>query len=358
MVMPLNLDSHSFRPDFMYPCPTPSPRIVEDSIPDIQLLRCSRDPNPIERFNPTPLSNFGRSLRKSRIIKKYMSQVDICVNEGEVVNSTISLSSKCVASWDLTGDQLLVSLYGMCAVVSLAGIWVVAARFSARKDGEYTFSRRIRVWAKQSQFAIIMNRPVQLAVSICILCTFVVRLATYTVTAASYHILTGLYFVSFIDDVIRFFASRYKLRYVFSPYVVLEIVCISSHLVLGYGDSRIVNGVSSRTWLDFSVLRSIFIYRSFTEMEQNFTKGLTKAHLVFRWFVKSLLLIVFAAGVMFLLETLGELPFFVSNGFAHIYQCDNGTLTEHESTGCSEETWSVMFSFYFTVVVRIYRFFI
>ena len=108
-----------------------------------------------------------------------------------------------------------------------------------------------------------------------------------------------------------------------SPYTILEVIMIASHFVLGYGKSRVLSGVESRTWLDFSVLRSIFIYRSFVEMEKNFGRT-TRGWMIFRLWAKSLLLIMFAAGVMFLLETLGELPYFVDNGFAHLYQCTDG----------------------------------
>ena len=284
-----------------------------------------------------------------------MASNDICVNDFDKgFNDTIDVTVQCVASWFLTGDQLLVSLYAMIGLLVLATGWVVATKISMHKtSSEYTFSRRIRLWAQESKFAIIMNRPVQLFVSICIWITFMFRLATYTVTAASYHILTGLYCISFVDDVIRFFASRYKIQYVLSPYVILETICICSHFVLGYGSTRIIAGVPTRTWLDFSVLRTIFIYRSFAEMEQQI-KSRSKSFMLFRLVTKSMLLVFFAAGVMFLLETLGELPFFVDNGFAHIFQCSDGSLTQIQSPDCSDETWSVMFSFYFTVVVRVH----
>lgn len=92
--------------------------------------------------------------------------------------------------------------------------------------------------------------------------------------------------------------------------------------------------------------------------------------MILRLFAKSMLVIIFAAGVIFILETLGELPFFDNNGFAHLYQCSNGMkikllllifmrivgdLVKLEDD-CADvslgESWSIMFAFYFTVVVR------
>ena len=70
---------------------------------------------------------------------------------------------------------------------------------------------------------------------------------------------------------------------------------LSSHFVLGYGDSRAINGVTSRTWLDFSPLRSIFVYRSFREMEKNFGRS-SRGWMVFRLMFKSIMLVIFAAG--------------------------------------------------------------
>ena len=95
------------------------------------------------------------------------------------------------------------------------------------------------------------------------------------------------------------------------------------------------------------------MYRSFVEMEHHFPKS-TKGWMLFRLWMKSMLLILFAASVMFFIETLGELPFFINNGFAHLYQCQNGDVTQIQEScggGDAPETWSVSFAFYFTVVV-------
>ena len=78
----------------------------------------------------------------------------------------------------------------------------------------------------------------------------------------------------------------------------------------------------------------------------------TKGWMMVRLGIKMMLMIMVGASVMFFLETLGELPFFTDNGFAHLYSCSDGSVTRHESAECSETSWSVMFAFYFTVVVR------
>lgn len=129
--------------------------------------------------------------------------------------------------------------------------------------------------------------------------------------------------------------------------------------MLGFGENTTLNGISSRTWLDFSVFRPIFAYRSYLEMERHFPKiSSSRFWTLSRLFIKSFLLIIFASGTMFFLETLGEMPFFEENGFAHLYQCDNGTISKIYSKECSSETWSVMFSFYFTIVVNLDKIFI
>ena len=86
-------------------------------------------------------------------------------------------------------------------------------------------------------------------------------------------------------------------------------------------------------------------------MEKHVPKA-TKGWMMIRLEIKILLMIMVGASIMFFLETLGELPLFTDNGFAHLYSCSDGSVTRYKSSECSDATWSVMFAFYFTVVVR------
>lgn len=197
----------------------------------------------------------------------------------------------------------------------------------------------------------IQNRPVQLVVSFFIFGITAARCSSYEVSEFLYYMATALYVVSFVDDVVRFLASRYKVLYCFFPLTILEILCIGSHFQVAYGPTQIVHGVESRTWLDFSIMRPAFILRSYLEMETHVPRS-TKGWMMVRLGIKIFLMIAVGASVMFFLETLGEMPFFSNNGFAHLYSCDDGSVTRNQTIDCQSETWSIMFSFYFTVVVR------
>jgi hypothetical protein len=186
-------------------------------------------------------------------------------------------------------------------------------------------------------------------ISILIFGFMVARCSSYEVMSIRYHIMSGLYVVSFIDDVVRFLAARYKILFCFSPYTMLEILMIVSHFQVGYGKTIHINGIPSRTWLEFAIMRPIFIYRSYMEMEKHLPMS-SKGWMMTRHAIKQLLRLIFGATVMFFLETLGEMPFFTNNGFAHLYACQNGTISRELSNECATETWSIMFTFYFTVV--------
>lgn len=197
----------------------------------------------------------------------------------------------------------------------------------------------------------MQNRPVQLVVSFLILGITAARCSSYQVSETGYYIVTLLYAVALADDVVRFFAARYKLLYCVSPLTVLEALSIASHFHVGFGPTKLVDGVVSRTWLDFSIMRPVFIFRSYMEMETHVPRS-TKGWMMVRLGIKIFLMIAVGASVMFFLETLGEMPFFLNNGFAHLYSCDDGSVSRNK-TECQSETWSIMFSFYFTVVVRV-----
>lgn len=190
----------------------------------------------------------------------------------------------------------------------------------------------------------------QLLVSFLILGITASRCSSYQVSETSYYIVTALYAVALVDDVVRFFAARYKLLYCVSPLTLLEALSIASHFHVGFGPTKVVAGVVSRTWLDFSIMRPVFILQSYLEMETRVPRS-TKGWMMVRLGIKIFLMIAVGASVMFFLETLGEMPFFLDNGFAHLYTCDDGSVSRNQ-TACQSETWSIMFSFYFTVVVR------
>lgn len=64
-------------------------------------------------------------------------------------------------------------------------------------------------------------------------------------------------------------------------------------------------------------------------------------------------MILSGACIIFFFESLKELPALETSGFTHLYTCsDSDYVTNVPSDVCSEETWSVMYSFYFTIVVR------
>lgn len=178
------------------------------------------------------------------------------------------------------------------------------------------------------------------------------RCSSYEVSTSRYHMVTALYAIALVDDGVRFMASRYKILYCIAPLTLLEICMLASHYEVGYGPTKIVDGLSTRTWLDFSIMRPVFMLRSYLEMDRHVPKS-TKGWMMVRLGIKIFLMIAVGASIMFFLETLGEMPLFSDNGFAHLYSCSSdGSVTSTKSSDCSTETWSVMFSFYFTVVVR------
>lgn len=64
-------------------------------------------------------------------------------------------------------------------------------------------------------------------------------------------------------------------------------------------------------------------------------------------------MILSGACVIFYFESLKELPALRDSGFTHLYTCtDSEYVTNTPTELCAEETWSVMYSFYFTIVVR------
>lgn len=206
-----------------------------------------------------------------------------------------------------------------------------------------------------NRFVMLMltmqNRPLQLLVSFVIYGITLSRCQSYDVSAWHYYTVLVFYLIALADDAVRFLAARYKVLYCVSPLTLLEILCLASTFEVGFGPTKVVNGVESRSWLDFSIMRPVFILRSYLEIDKHLPRS-TKGWMMARLGIKILLMIMVGASVMFFLETLGEMPFFAGNGFAHLYSCDNGSVTRDASSECSSETWSIMFSFYFTVVVR------
>ncbi|KAG6611317.1 Voltage-gated Ion Channel (VIC) Superfamily [Phytophthora cinnamomi] len=274
----------------------------------------------------------------------------ICVNQNEEANVTTS-TPRCVADWAHTQEQVVHAAYLLAGLVLIALVWTAASRRQRKslRKGELGFSLNCRRWARTSRAAAIINRPVQLLVSFGILGLTMSRLNSYDVTEWSYYTVLGLYAVSIVDDVVRFLASRYKLLFCFSPLTLLELLCLASNFGVGFGSVKVIGGVRTRTYLDFSVMRPVFILRSYLEMEKHIPRS-TKGWMMVRLGIKILLMIMVGASIMFFLETLGEMPFFTNNGFAHLYSCTDGSVTRLKSSECSDATWSVMFAFYFTVV--------
>uniref|UniRef100_H3HE03 Uncharacterized protein n=1 Tax=Phytophthora ramorum TaxID=164328 RepID=H3HE03_PHYRM len=274
----------------------------------------------------------------------------ICVNQNEESNRTTS-TPRCVADWAHTQEQVVHATYLLAGLLLISLLWTVASRRQRKslRKGELGFSLNCRRWARTSRTAAIINRPVQLLVSFGILGLTMSRLNSYDVTEGSYYTVLGLYVVAIVDDVVRFLASRYKLLFCFSPLTLLELLCLASNFGVGFGSVKMIGGVRTRTYLDFSVMRPVFILRSYLEMEKHVPSS-TKGWMMVRLGIKILLMIMVGASIMFFVETLGELPFFTDNGFAHLYSCNDGSVTRHESSECSDATWSVMFAFYFTVV--------
>ncbi|RHY39396.1 hypothetical protein DYB30_001621 [Aphanomyces astaci] len=210
------------------------------------------------------------------------------------------------------------------------------------------------IWASFLFFSILwVNRPVQLVASLGIFVILVNRCNYLSVDVAEYYIGLALYLAAFVDTLVRFCAAKQKISYAFSPYTILDIFSLASYFCVGFAPSLLINGTAARTWLDFSIMRSIFIYRSFMEMDSHFDTS-TRGIMLFRLAVRCFLLLMWAASVMFFVEMTGEINAFVDNGFAHLYSCPNGTISSASSDGaCGSETWSMMFALYFTVVAVV-----
>ncbi|ETV80782.1 hypothetical protein, variant 6 [Aphanomyces astaci] len=249
-------------------------------------------------------------------------------------------------------QQLYVSFIIWASFLFFSILWVVASNQQNRslKNDEVGFSLALRQWARKDRIAIIINRPVQLVASLGIFVILVNRCNYLSVDVAEYYIGLALYLAAFVDTLVRFCAAKQKISYAFSPYTILDIFSLASYFCVGFAPSLLINGTAARTWLDFSIMRSIFIYRSFMEMDSHFDTS-TRGIMLFRLAVRCFLLLMWAASVMFFVEMTGEINAFVDNGFAHLYSCPNGTISSASSDGaCGSETWSMMFALYFTVV--------
>ncbi|TMW56686.1 hypothetical protein Poli38472_006696 [Pythium oligandrum] len=276
-----------------------------------------------------------------------------CVNQYELqINGGAGETStpRCIAHWAHTQEQVLIALCIWGFVLLIAASWTVISRRQRRhlKADEIGFSLKYRRWARTSRTAAIINRPVQMITSLGIFFAMIDRCSSYEVSAAAYYCMTAFYVVALVDAGVRFLAARYKVLYCFAPLTILEILMIASHAQIGLGSTKMINGVPTRAWLDFSIMRPIFILRSYSEMEKHVPRS-SRGWMMVRLAIKLLLLIMFGASAMFFFETLGEMPFFQQNGFAHLYSCEDGSVTR-DSGECDSETWSIMFSFYFTVV--------
>ncbi|RHY85196.1 hypothetical protein DYB35_009327 [Aphanomyces astaci] len=223
-------------------------------------------------------------------------------------------------------QQLYVSFIIWASFLFFSILWVVASNQQNRslKNDEVGFSLALRQWARKDRIAIIINRPVQLVASLGIFVILVNRCNYLSVDVAEYYIGLALYLAAFVDTLVRFCAAKQKISYAFSPYTILDIFSLASYFCVGFAPSLLINGTAARTWLDFSIMRSIFIYRSFMEMDSHFDTS-TRGIMLFRLAVRCFLLLMWAASVMFFVEMTGEINAFVDNGFAHLYSCPNGT---------------------------------
>ncbi|RHY35301.1 hypothetical protein DYB32_000191 [Aphanomyces invadans] len=223
-------------------------------------------------------------------------------------------------------QQLYVSLIIWASFVVFSILWVVASNQQNRtlKNDEVGFSLALRQWARKDRIAIIINRPLQMFSSLGIFVILVNRCNYLSVDVAEYYIGLVLYLAAFVDTLVRFCAAKQKISYAFSPYTILDIFSLASYFCVGFAPSLMINGKEARTWLDFSIMRSIFIYRSFMEMDSHFDTS-TRGIMLFRQAVRCFLLLAWAASVMFFVEMTGELDSFFDNGFAHLYSCSNGT---------------------------------
>jgi hypothetical protein len=275
----------------------------------------------------------------------------LCVNQFyQAVDATAPI---CIAHWAHTQEQVFIAVLLWAALLLLAVLWTYASRRQRRqlRVDEIGFSLKYRRWARTSRAAALINRPVQLVTSAGIFGFMISRCNSYEVSLVGYVCMSVLYAVALVDAGVRFLAARYKVPHCFAPMTILECLMVAAHCQVGFGSTKLIGGVATRSWLDFSIMRPIFILRSYLEMEKHVPRS-SRAWMIVRLAVKVLLLIMFGAATMFFLETLGEMPFFQPNGFAHLYTCDTTGVVTRNQTECATptETWSIMFSFYFTVV--------
>ncbi|EQC35915.1 hypothetical protein SDRG_06661 [Saprolegnia diclina VS20] len=257
----------------------------------------------------------------------------------------------CVHSRDFVAQQLLAFaiVWGSAALFSV--LWMIASRRQNLRlqNDEIGFSLALRQWARKSQIAVLISRPIQLVASVGIYLVMVVRCQSYTVETGYYYVGLFLYLITFLDTIVRFFAAKRKLGYMFEFYTILDLLGLASYCCVGFAPNINIAGKPTRTWLDLSVTRSLFILRSYMEMERHFDKS-EKGLMMLRQGIKCFLLLTFASSVVFFFETTGEIGVFLENGFAHLYACSNGTISNQISDDCSSETWSIMFAIYYTVV--------
>ncbi|KAG9415861.1 Calcium-activated potassium channel subunit alpha-1 [Aphanomyces cochlioides] len=296
----------------------------------------------------------------------YICVVPQYIENSKLLNSTAVLTDQatfdtitktvkylpCIHDAAFVQQQLWVSLIIWLSFVVFSILWVAASNRQNKslQNDEMGFSLALRQWARKNRIAMIINRPVQLVASLGIYILLVNRCNYLSVDTAEYYIGLFLYLICSVDTLIRFCAAKQKITFVLSPYTILDVICLASYFCVGFAPSLAINGKTARTWLDFSIMRAIFVYRSYMEMDSHFgpsTRGIMLGRLAIRCF----LLLAWAASVIFFIEMTGEIDAFTSNGFAHLYSCSNGTITSiPNDPSCGSETWSMMFALYFTVV--------
>ncbi|OQS02214.1 Voltage-gated Ion Channel (VIC) Superfamily [Thraustotheca clavata] len=257
----------------------------------------------------------------------------------------------CIHKSDFVSQQLLAFAILWCSLILFSILWMIASRRQklVMQNGDVGFSLALRQWARKSRYAVILNRPVQFFASCGIVFVMIMRCQSYTVEKSYYYVGFVLYLICFADTMVRFLAAKRKLGFMFEVYTILDLLGFAGYCCVGFAPSIKISDKLARTWLDLSITRSIFAYRSFLEMERQFDKS-EKGLMMARQGFKCFLLLSFAASVVFFFETTGEIGLFTDNKFAHLYSCSNGTFSSTMSDSCSTETWSIMFAIYFTVV--------
>ncbi|KAF0697691.1 Aste57867_11662 [Aphanomyces stellatus] len=284
---------------------------------------------------------------------KKLNSADVLTDQAtfDTITKTSQNVIPCIHDPAFVEQQLWVFLILWLSFLLFSVLWVLASNHQNRylKNDELGFSLALRQWARKDRIAIIINRPLQLLASFGIWILLINRCNILSVDAAEYYIGLFLYAVCFVDTIIRFCAAKQKITFALSPYTILDILCLASYFCVGFAPAVAINGKQARTWLDFSIMRSIFIYRSYMEMESHFDTS-TRGIMLLRQAIRCFFLLVWAGSVVFFFEMTGEVTAFTSNGFGHLYACPNGTLTAQMTDTCGSETWSMMFAIYFTVV--------